>query len=285
MTPALTKIIDKVHQANLPQFAGATIDSASFRGLAPYWETLLHVVAARGDAQAAAVLLDEGAPIDLPDRHSCTALHRAVLSGHIGVIRLLLARGANSALQSEFGDFHALASTSASERVRRIFVRRKWIQSAGGPLIMVPESLRGSWGGASLETPMIGDDYERACSVEDPLGVITVGKGQALVLRDGRDETTAIETRIGPALLCWQFADSEAELLLSVDEAGATAPVVETLHHTFVETSQILGDSAWTGVDFEDPLIFQINPGPYKITTRAFSNERVSYILHVFEKC
>ena len=150
---------------------------------------------------------------------------------------------------------------------------------------MVPESLTGSWGGASQETPMIGDDYERACSILCRLGVISVGGGDALVLGDSPDDTTAIETSIGPALLRWQCADSEAELLLSVSENAATASVVETLHHTFLESSQILSDSAWPGAEFEDLLMFHIKPDPYKITTRAFSDERVGFLLHICEQC
>ena len=66
MSPALSKVIEKIQQAGLPDFADVPLDSAKARGREPFRETLLHVVAVWGDAESARVLIDEGADIDVP---------------------------------------------------------------------------------------------------------------------------------------------------------------------------------------------------------------------------
>jgi ankyrin repeat protein len=63
-------------------------------------DTPLHECAGRADAQHARIaiataLLDAGCPIDAANRSGQTALWRAAANGDLGVVRKLLARGAN----------------------------------------------------------------------------------------------------------------------------------------------------------------------------------------------
>jgi hypothetical protein len=51
----------------------------------------------------------------------------------------------------------------------------------GGPHIVLPDELRGKWGGTS-GTASTTDDYGRACAVTGSFGLIKVGNGQGLVL-------------------------------------------------------------------------------------------------------
>jgi hypothetical protein len=61
---------------------------------------------------------------------------------------------------------------------------RTWVTSAGGPLILIPESACHLWGGAPRTYPDEEGDYGRACDVDGYVGLIDVGAAQALVLGD-----------------------------------------------------------------------------------------------------
>src|SRR5438477_9872047 len=80
--------------------------------------------------------------------------------------------------------------------------RLQWIETAGGPHLVLPEAYARNWEG--FATPSNGrvveatfrcnpsspaTDYDRACSIRGWLGVIPVGKGKALVLSS--DDTSA----------------------------------------------------------------------------------------------
>lgn len=65
-----------------------------------------------------------------------------------------------------------------------------WVTSAGGPLILIPESACHHWGGAPRTYPDDEGDYGRACEVDGYVGLIDVGAAQALVLGDMPARTT-----------------------------------------------------------------------------------------------
>jgi hypothetical protein len=79
----------------------------------------------------------------------------------------------------------------------------QWIQSNGGPLLLLPSSLLGAWEGADEPEPYRGvearshwnpggpaTDYDRACDVPDLAGTVPVGAGEGLVLGDEPLATT-----------------------------------------------------------------------------------------------
>ncbi len=68
---------------------------------APDGRTPLHVAARAGDAAAVQQLLDQGANIDAVDIRGYPALTLAVAGRHPGVVRALLARGANASPATE----------------------------------------------------------------------------------------------------------------------------------------------------------------------------------------
>ncbi|MET7622814.1 immunity 21 family protein [Streptomyces sp. NPDC005408] len=92
-----------------------------------------------------------------------------------------------------------------------------WVESMGGPLIVIPVSALAAWRGCTETGVMAGDattpdDYDRACAVDDLAGVIAVGENgaQALVLAD--EPATSCYLPEHRAFLRWLAADSEAEL-------------------------------------------------------------------------
>ncbi|MFJ5221188.1 Imm21 family immunity protein [Streptomyces sp. NPDC088354] len=92
-----------------------------------------------------------------------------------------------------------------------------WVESLGGPLIVVPVSALPAWRGATETGVLAGDatapdDYDRACAVDDLAGVITIGENgaQALVLAD--EPATSCYLPEQRAFLRWLAADSAAKL-------------------------------------------------------------------------
>lgn len=58
-------------------------------------ETLLYIAASNGDLEIVALLIDEGANVNVGNNHNCTPLHAAVSSNNPDVVALLLKKKAN----------------------------------------------------------------------------------------------------------------------------------------------------------------------------------------------
>ncbi|MGW2352491.1 Imm21 family immunity protein [Actinacidiphila glaucinigra] len=106
-----------------------------------------------------------------------------------------------------------------------------WVESMGGPLIVVPASALAAWGGCTEQGMVVGvgdvpDDYDRACAVDDLAGVIPVGRdgGRGLVLGDQPARTCYLAAH--RAFLRWGGADSEADLIEAA-EAVVADPATE----------------------------------------------------------
>ncbi|WP_430542035.1 Imm21 family immunity protein [Streptomyces roseofulvus] len=125
----------------------------------------------------------------------------------------------------------------------------------GGPLIVVPVSSLASWGGCTAEGLMAGDatapdDYDRACAVDGPAGVIPVDEdgAQALVLAD--EPATSCYLPEHRAFLRWLAADSEAGLRAAADAVLADpATVWEECGTWDSDGPAVLMDSAEAGSD------------------------------------
>jgi len=105
---------------------------------------------------------------------------------------------------------------------RRLF----WVNTTGGPHLVVPEKHAAHWEGvaepshgrvvqATFRYDPTGPatDYDRACDVAGWLGVVRVGRGRGVVLSG--DLTTAAYHEWGGRhfILRWRFAPSEVALL------------------------------------------------------------------------
>lgn len=130
-----------------------------------------------------------------------------------------------------------------------------WVESMGGPLIVVPVSALASWGGCTEKGLMAGDgaapdDYDRACAVDDLAGVIPIDENgaQALVLAD--EPATSCYLPQHRAFLRWRAADSEAGLRAATDTVLADpATVWEQCGTWSSDGPAVLMDSAEAGSD------------------------------------
>ncbi|MEY9873288.1 hypothetical protein ABH931_002770 [Streptacidiphilus sp. MAP12-33] len=93
-----------------------------------------------------------------------------------------------------------------------------WVESMGGPLIVVPVSALAKWHGCTGSGMVVGsgdllDDYDRACEVDDLAGVIAVGEDGAEGLVLGDEPASSFYLAEHQAFVRWLGADSEADLI------------------------------------------------------------------------
>ncbi|MER5312789.1 Imm21 family immunity protein [Streptomyces sp. NPDC002773] len=127
-----------------------------------------------------------------------------------------------------------------------------WVESMGGPLVVVPVTVLRGWGGCTEEGTILGgtgesDDYDLACAVEGLAGVIGDG-ANVLVLADEPATTRFLPERL--AFVRWLGADSEEELVAAA-EALLDAPDTSWEECGIWETDgpAVLMDSAEAGAD------------------------------------
>ncbi|MDX2606002.1 Imm21 family immunity protein [Streptomyces caniscabiei] len=95
----------------------------------------------------------------------------------------------------------------------------RWVKSSGGPLMAIPEAVLAFWAGADGDET--SSDYDRACDIDGPVGLLPVGDTRALVLGD-EPAPTAYLPGPGVFVRCYA-ADFETELLAGVPAALETA--------------------------------------------------------------
>lgn len=175
-----------------------------------------------------------------------------------------------------------------------------WIESAGGPLLLLSECSLGNWGGVlDLMSGAVADvsyspsrkptDYDRACSVEWYIGFIDVGIEQGVVF-GGEPLRTAwvpIITERGGIIVRWVFGESESEFLNWLDKIPE---VIFRSNGSFVvkEPRLLLFDSAVAGRNVkkrpDEYLSIEMKPGVYSIKTAIYQPDaRTSMIVHRIE--
>ena len=97
-----------------------------------------------------------------------------------------------------------------------------WVESMGGPLIVVPVSVLTRWQGCNQSGMIVGsgdvlDDYDHACEVEGLAGVISVGEkgAQGLVLADEPASSCYLPEH--RAFVRWFAADTETDLIAAAE--------------------------------------------------------------------
>ncbi|MFF7331544.1 immunity 21 family protein [Streptomyces sp. NPDC090306] len=140
--------------------------------------------------------------------------------------------------------------------------RVEWVESGGGPLIAVPETVLPFWAGADGDE--LASDYDRACEVESEVGLVPVGDCAALVLGD-EPAATAFLPEHG-LFVRWCAADSEDELLAGVPAALDGAVWGDEVRWE-VPGPVVLFDAAWPGGDAggTDHVRVPLPAGPYAV--------------------
>lgn len=165
----------------------------------------------------------------------------------------------------------------------------KWIDSGGGPLILLEESLLCFWGGFEpqriKEDKNYSDDYDRACDVEDYVGIIPVGSGYGLVLGQGPFHTgwrPFSETEDG-FLVCWVYAENKVDATNSLVILPTSGWEKTKVKFQSAGGKLVLFDSAFDGEHFPEKLDVELAKGFYNIETLHYKpNESMYLIIHRF---
>ncbi|MFJ9538954.1 immunity 21 family protein [Streptomyces sp. NPDC101225] len=138
----------------------------------------------------------------------------------------------------------------------------EWVESGGGPLIAVPETVLPFWAGADGEEN--ASDYDRACEVDGFVGLLPVGDSAALVLGDEPASTAYLPEHA--TFVRWWAANTEDELLAGVPAALAAADWGQEVHWA-VPGPVLLFDSAWPGNETHrtDTLRVELAAGRYAV--------------------
>lgn len=140
----------------------------------------------------------------------------------------------------------------------------KFVGTDGGPLLACPKSLLPQWHGVYdakgeyvYETAPC--DYDRACDAKGL--IVSVGKGQALVLEGG--STAFLQTEPGTAyLLHWVGADAGSHVLEAVLSAPSKAWRKQKEVFTMTGNELALLDSAHAG-KMKPAFVGELAPGRY----------------------
>src|SRR5262245_31751278 len=98
--------------------------------------------------------------------------------------------------------------------MKNLSTRTKWINSAGGPLLLLPMGQLESWNGFEQVDAGKCPDYDRACEIQEFLGVVSVGQGKGIVLGGEPMETAWLPfiEKSGGTLIRWIYANDEASV-------------------------------------------------------------------------
>jgi hypothetical protein len=129
-------------------------------------------------------------------------------------------------------------------------------------------------------------DYDRACDINDYVGLISVGSGMGLILNDMPMDTAwkAFGGNRGGLFIRCMYADSMAAVLSAVHKVPAESWEAAGLIFTVDGGPLYLFDSTYNGKDLSNTeyLVIQMSPGNYSIETAVYENESAGIVLHRF---
>ena len=166
---------------------------------------------------------------------------------------------------------------------RRVAKKRalNYIETEGGPFILLPMELKKSWNGTGDEDEGTPNDYEKAEKLVTKNGVVPLKGGEALIL--GNAEVTAYWALDGGGVFIQRImGDDDAEVTAVVEKALG-APGWKKLDFTFDpgKGKLALFDSAYSYEDSDEDerLKIALAPGKYAVETSTAKAKDVELLL------
>lgn len=159
----------------------------------------------------------------------------------------------------------------------------RWIDTTGGPHIIIEEKLRSKWRGVE------NSHYEKACEVDGYQGYIMLDGISAVILGDMPGSAKFYSTdQSNFSCVCWVAADSEKEVEEKYFGVGnALPPDAETMQVEFDSGQIALFDSSYPG-DEADIAVLTIQPGRYNVYSfpilESTDEGTLIIIVHRFER-
>ncbi len=147
-----------------------------------------------------------------------------------------------------------------------------WIESGGGPLVLMAEGVRAAWRGQH-PTPGRSDatDYARACGVHEDVGVIPLGEAHVVVLGDEPDRTALLPHSGDVFILRWRWAPSGPTLLSALMGEIQRLAYDESVAFRTRPGRHVLFDSAYEGANPDTCLVVDLDVDHYIIGTALFA--------------
>jgi len=157
------------------------------------------------------------------------------------------------------------------------YVVSDWIDSTGGPFIVMEEAKaplwNGIWNGLNEDGVWDGEhssDYDLACQCEGYVGKLTLYGTDVLVLSDEPLSTTVALSDDQLLIVRWNWAESKASALEAIQQIDCNAAtIIEKLVVDWVNQHLVLFDSS----DRFDPaqcLRFSTDQGAHEVATFVY---------------
>jgi len=154
----------------------------------------------------------------------------------------------------------------------------KWIDSTGGPLVLLQASSLKVWHG------IFGADYDDACAVTGYTSVLRKERRDILVLGDAPMLTAHFKKAEEHFLVRWIYGPGMEEVIEAIaNMRGALKEAVEEIDLEIVEEDQLVIDSSVDGQTADERLELSIPPGMYRVLTFDYEpSAEISLIVHQF---
>ena len=180
----------------------------------------------------------------------------------------------------------------------------KWINSTGGPCIIISKKDSPSWSGiGSIEAAKIQSfeevdnfmdhnqsHYGLACAIEDEIAIISINSegNSIIVIGDEPSQMTIISNNNTFMVVKWISGESkeEFERYLNIEKLDNIDNWTSNFEVNLNLESYILIDSSESGFDFDssNAIEVKVKKGIYSMDTNFFSpNEHISMNIHRFK--
>ena len=162
-----------------------------------------------------------------------------------------------------------------------LFGELKWIDSYGGPFLLLEEQFLDKWRGVHVkDSRVLESDYDRACNIEDYVGLVSVGSDFGIVLGDEPLMTVWYSPEPNTGLIVrWVYAENEASVIASLANRQNVEWEKTELKVQLWDGELVLFDAACEGIDLPDKIKIEISAGDYQIETCHYKPNAETYLL------
>lgn len=163
---------------------------------------------------------------------------------------------------------------------RRPGRRIEWLDSGGGPFVIIPTGSLPKWGG--LRAAGAPNDFDRACDIPDYLGTIPFDAAHALVLGDDPFPTTFVGAPAfgGGYVIRMLWGDDLDEASRAVHKIGSSAWTTESVVFDAGAGTLVLFDAAHAGTEAPQHVHVALGPGRYSVASADWESEEMCLLVH-----
>lgn len=156
-----------------------------------------------------------------------------------------------------------------------------WLNSEGGPLVMLPAVQADIWKGA-----LDSDHYDLACNTEDYLSILNISNHSIIVLGDEPLPTCLLSSEEKLFIIrCYWLNDEENfyKYFEKIKTYHSNAEILEKNIIKANDTKWIVFDSAFTASDAIEIFNVILPNKQCEIDTYKYEEESASFLIHVFK--